>query len=108
MNSRYFTYSYHTLIGYRMYNQRGFSHHFRMSVSYPEAGMNMPMFSQLGIFLRLRRPHESSRPQHSAGPARVRSRQAITGTVAEEANEKVRLASRKGPRSAEGARISPP
>ena len=41
----------------------------------------------------------SPRAGHRAGPPRVRSKQA--GTVAEGANEKVQLASRKGPRSAE-------
>ena len=76
-----------------------------MSVSYSEAGMNLPTFSQFRILLRLRRPHEpSNRPP--GRPPWVRSRQA--DTVAEEANEKVRHASRKGPRSAESAWISSP
>ena len=44
----------------------------------------------------------SPRAGHRAGPPRVRPRQA--GTVAEGANEKVRLASRKGPRSTRGER----
>ena len=48
----------------------------------------------------------SPRAGRRAGPPRVPSRQ--TGLVAEEANEKVRFESRKGPRSAESARISAP
>ena len=46
----------------------------------------------------------SPRPGHRTGLPRVRSRQART--VAED--EKVRLASRKGPQSAEGSRNSSP
>ena len=40
-----------------------FPHHIRMSVSYSQAGMNVPTFSRFSILLRSRRPHEpSSRP----------------------------------------------
>ena len=48
----------------------------------------------------------SPRASRRTGPPRVPSRQA--STVVEEANEKVRLKSRKGLRSAESTRISPP
>ena len=66
----------------------------------------MPTFSSCGMLLPLRRPHEpSSRPPGGPSPG-VRSRQ--VGKVAEEANEKTRLASRKGPRGAERSRISTP
>ena len=58
MNNRYST--YHTLIGYRMYNRTFFPHRLRMSVSYPEAGMSVRTFSRFRIRLRLRRPHEPS------------------------------------------------
>ena len=48
----------------------------------------------------------SLRADHRADPTGVRSRQ--TGTVTEEANEKFRPASTKGPRSAESTRNSSP
>ena len=47
MNTRYST--YHTLIGYRMFNRLFFPHHLRMSVSYSEAGMNVRTFSRFRI-----------------------------------------------------------
>ena len=82
-----------------------FPHRLRMSVSYSEAGAYVPTFSRFRIPLRRPRSHEpSSRPPYR--PSRVPSRQA--GTAAEEANEKVCLESRKGPRSAESTRISTP
>ena len=66
---------------------------------------NMPAFSRLGILLRLRRQHEpSSTPP--VRPSLGGPKQA--GTVGEDANEKVLLASRKGPRSAESTRNSCP
>ena len=48
----------------------------------------------------------SPRAGHRAGPPRVKSKQA--GTSVKESNEKVRLASRKGPQSAESTRNSSP
>ena len=66
----------------------------------------MPTFSRFSILVRLRRPHEPSSRLHRADPPRVTSRQ--VDRVEEESDEKVRLASRKGPQSAESARISTP
>ena len=60
----------------------------------------MPTLSRFGMLLRFGRP-----PNPREGPPRVRSRQAGT-VVTKEADEKVRLASRKEPRSAESARGS--
>ena len=60
----------------------------------------MPTFRRLGILFGLHRPHEHSRVH----PPRVRSRQA--GTVAEETNENVRLASEKEIQRAESTRNS--
>ena len=53
--------AYHTLIGYRMYNRFVFPRRLRMSVSYSEAGVNVPTFSQFRILVRLCRLHEPSR-----------------------------------------------
>ena len=99
-----------------MYNRSFFLHRLRMSVSYSEAGMNVPTFSRFRMLLRLCRPHEPwSMPQgrqatgqagYRAAPPRVWSRQA--GTVAQEAVETVRLVSIKGPRSAESTRNPSP
>ena len=82
-----------------------------MSVSYSEAGLNVRTFSRFRVLTRLRRPHESSSRQsgpagNRAGPIRARSRKA--DTVAEEANEAVRLVSIKGPQSAESTRNPSP
>ena len=43
-----------------------------MSISYSEAGMNVPAFSRFRILVRLRRPHEpSSRPPGRPSPGEV-------------------------------------
>ena len=57
-------------------------------------------FAHFYAYVGRTRPREG----HRAGPPRMRLRQA--GTLAEEANEKSRFPSRKGPRSTESARIS--
>ena len=55
--------TYHNVIGYRTHNQCVFPHCLRMSVSYSEAGINVPTFSRFRILLRLRWPNKSlSRP----------------------------------------------
>ena len=94
---------------YCICDQGYFPHRLRMGLSYSKAGA--PMYEHTFSGFRLLylcdgvgRP--SPRAGRRAGPPRVPSRQA--GTAAEEANEKVRLESRKGPRSAESARISTP
>ena len=94
---------------YCICDQGYFPHRLRMGLSYSKAGA--PMYEHTFSGFRLLylcdgvgRP--SPRAGRRAGPPRVPSRQA--GTAAEEANEKVRLESRKGPRSAESTRISTP
>ena len=57
-------------------------------------------FAHFYAYVGRTRPREG----HRAGPPRMRLRQA--GTLAEDANEKSRFPSRKGPRSTESARIS--
>ena len=74
----------------------------RMSVSYSEPGAYVPTLADFAYFCD-DAGRTSPRTDRRAGPPRVPSRQA--GTVAEEANEKVRLESRKGPPSAESARF---
>ena len=79
--NRYIT--YHTLVGYRMYNRSFFPRSLRMSVSYSEGGAYVPTFGRFRIALRRRRSHEpSSGPpcRPSPGAARV-----------QEANDKIRL-----------------
>ena len=90
-------------ISYRIAIEVFLPHPLRMGVSDCEADVNVPTFSWFRALLRLRRPHEASR-RPPRRPPRMRSRQA--GTLAEEANEKSRFPSRKGPRSTESARIS--
>ena len=85
---------YHTVIGYRLCNRSFFPHHLRVSVSYSEAGMNVPPFSRFRILLRLRRPQEPSSRQTIGQALLGRGRGRWTRYIAEEANEKVRLASR--------------
>ena len=50
MNNKHST--YHTVIGYRINNRIFFPHRLRMSVSYSEAGMNVPTFRRFRILLR--------------------------------------------------------
>ena len=55
-----------------MSNRSFFRHRLRMSVSYPEAVMIVPMCSRFGFLLRLNRPHEpSSRPPARPSPGEV-------------------------------------
>ena len=89
-------------------NRSFLPHHLRINVSYSGAGAYLPTFSRFRIPVY---PFDdggrtSPRAGRRAGPPRVPSRQ--IGTVAEEAKEKVRLESRKGPRNPESARFSPP
>ena len=94
MKYRYFT--SHTIIGY---NGGSFlPHRLRMNVSYSEAGKTRRLFAIFAyVCACTRRTNPRAGPR--VGPSQVRSRKA--STVAKEANEKVRFASRKGPRSVE-------
>ena len=83
-----------------------FQRRLRTSVSFSEAGVNMPTFRRFRILLRYA-GRASPRASHRAGSLRVRSRQ--TGTVAKEANETARLVSKKaGPRGEESTRSPSP
>ena len=65
----------------------------------------MPTFNRFGILLRLGRPHEpSSRPPGRPSPGEVEA----GGHGSGRSKRKVRLVSRKGPRSAENTRDSSP
>ena len=65
----------------------------------------MPTFSRFGILLRIRRPHEpSSRPPGRPSPGDADA----GGHGSGRSQRTVRLALRKGPRSAESAPISTP
>ena len=99
MNNRYSTYPI-AGSGYRIAIEVFLQHPFRIGVSDCEADVNVPTFSLFRAYAGRTRPREGHRPD----PPRMRSRQA--GTLAEEANEKTRFPSRKGPRSTESARIS--
>ena len=101
MKNRYFT--YHILTGYRVYNRSFFPHRLRMRDSYPvERAWTCRLVDRVSILCAYD-GRTSPRAGHRAGPSRVRSRQ--TGTVAEEAEEKLGVALIKGPRSAESARF---
>ena len=92
---------YHTVIGYRLCNRSFFPHHLRVSVSYSEAGMNVPPFSRFRILLRLRRPQEpSSRPPGRPSPGEVEA--GGHGSGRNKRNGPPRVD--KGPRSAESTR----
>ena len=98
--------TYHTV--YRWictYSQSFFPRRLRMmSVWYSKADMKCRLLAGFAYFC-VYAGRTSPRAGHRAGSPRVSSRQA--GTLAEEANETVRLASIKGRRSVERARWNP-
>ena len=101
--------TYHTVIGYRMYNWFFFptpplDKRFSSKYTLKRAWTNRRLAGSTYFCGYAGRA--SPRAGHHAGPHRARSRQ--EGTVTEEANETVRLVSIKGPRSAECSRNPSP
>ena len=96
MNNRHSTYN--TVIGCCMRHRSLSPHRLRMSVSYSEAGMNVPAFGRFRILLRSRRPHKpSSRPPGRPSPGEIEA----GGHGSGRSKRTVRLVSIKKPRTVE-------